>query len=209
MLYGIELHHPVRVKYGQIVMIYIRFYLCNSTDYGETGSTQKHHNKAEVNIPPKAIHVIEENALDCKPTVDIPPDAITAVPIDDELKNEPDAKMQSIVVPAITLGEMKEITDDFSSKCLITKGSRESLYHGLWRNGQDVAVLKFNRNLSDQKFLEEVSTISSLEHENVVQLLGYCVDGGLQALVYEFAPRGSLHDILHGVLLLIYCLMHL
>lgn len=45
--------------------------------------------------------------------------------------------------------------------------------------------------------------VSRLKHENVVGLLGYCVDGGLRVLAYEYAPNGSLHDILHGELALI------
>lgn len=40
--------------------------------------------------------------------------------------------------------------------------------------------------------------VSRLKHENLVQLLGYCVDGNLRVLAYEFATMGSLHDILHG-----------
>lgn len=42
--------------------------------------------------------------------------------------------------------------------------------------------------------------VSRLKHENVVELLGYCVDGGIRILAYEYAPNGSLHDILHGKL---------
>jgi len=40
--------------------------------------------------------------------------------------------------------------------------------------------------------------VSRLKHENVVELVGYCVDGSMRVLAYEFAPMGSLHDILHG-----------
>lgn len=40
--------------------------------------------------------------------------------------------------------------------------------------------------------------VSRLKHENLVQLLGFCVDGSLRVLAYEFATMGSLHDILHG-----------
>lgn len=40
--------------------------------------------------------------------------------------------------------------------------------------------------------------VSRLKHENVVELVGYCIDGPLRLLAYEFAPNGSLHDILHG-----------
>ena len=35
-------------------------------------------------------------------------------------------------------------------------------------------------------------------YENLIQLLGFCVDGNLRVLAYEFAAMGSLHDILHG-----------
>lgn len=40
--------------------------------------------------------------------------------------------------------------------------------------------------------------VSRLKHENVVELIGYCVDGPLRVLAYEHASKGSLHDILHG-----------
>ncbi|KAG6742532.1 hypothetical protein POTOM_053404 [Populus tomentosa] len=40
--------------------------------------------------------------------------------------------------------------------------------------------------------------VSRLKNENVVELLGYCVEGNLRVLAYEFATMGSLHDILHG-----------
>jgi pto-interacting protein 1 len=40
--------------------------------------------------------------------------------------------------------------------------------------------------------------VSRLRQDNVVALLGYCVDGPLRVLAYEYAPNGSLHDILHG-----------
>jgi hypothetical protein len=43
--------------------------------------------------------------------------------------------------------------------------------------------------------------VSRLKHENVVELLGYCADGTLRVLAYEFATMGSLHDMLHGIVL--------
>ncbi|KAF2573061.1 hypothetical protein F2Q70_00004931 [Brassica cretica] len=52
---------------------------------------------------------------------------------------------------------------------------------------------------SDVEFLSQVSMVSRLlKHENLIQLLGFCVDGNLRVLAYEFATMGSLHDILHG-----------
>jgi pto-interacting protein 1 len=40
--------------------------------------------------------------------------------------------------------------------------------------------------------------VSRLKNENFVELHGYCVEGNLRVLAYEFATMGSLHDILHG-----------
>lgn len=40
----------------------------------------------------------------------------------------------------------------------------------------------------------------------MVELLGYCVDGGLKCLAYERASVGTLHEILHGEFAIIYCI---
>lgn len=41
--------------------------------------------------------------------------------------------------------------------------------------------------------------VSRLKHENFVEILGYCVEGNMRLLGYEFATMGSLHDVLHGM----------
>lgn len=45
----------------------------------------------------------------------------------------------------------------------------------------------------------KVARVSKLKHDNLVELLGYCVEGNIRVLAYEFATMGSLHDILHGM----------
>ncbi|XP_009390974.2 pto-interacting protein 1 [Musa acuminata AAA Group] len=111
----------------------------------------------------------------------------------------PPVIVQPIAVPSIPVDELNEITKSFSNEVLVGEGSFARVYHGTLRNGQESAIKKLDTsNQPDQEFLAQVSMVSRLQHENVVRLLGYCVDGSLRVLAYEFAARGSLHDILHG-----------
>lgn len=41
--------------------------------------------------------------------------------------------------------------------------------------------------------------VSRLKHDNFVELVGFCIEGSIRVLAYEFAIMGSLHDILHGM----------
>lgn len=107
--------------------------------------------------------------------------------------------MQPIAIPSVPVDELKDITDNFASKCLIGEGAYGRVYHGVLKSGRAVAIKKLDSSKQpDQEFLAQVSMVSRLKNENVVQLLGYCVDGGLRILAYEYAPNGSLHDMLHG-----------
>ncbi|KAL6503312.1 cleavage polyadenylation factor subunit pti1 [Orobanche gracilis] len=114
-------------------------------------------------------------------------------------KDKETINMQPIAVPAIPVDELRDITDNFGSSSLIGEGSYGRVYYGVLKSGQAAAVKKLDASKQpDQEFLAQVSMVSRLKHENVVGLLGYCVHGGLRILTYEFAPSGSLHDILHG-----------
>nr|GMD77515.1 pto-interacting protein 1-like [Ipomoea batatas]GMD79212.1 pto-interacting protein 1-like [Ipomoea batatas] len=109
--------------------------------------------------------------------------------------------IQPITVPDLPVEELKDVTDNFGTKALIGEGSYGRVYYGILRNGRAAAIKKLDSSKQpDREFLAQVSMVSRLKHENVVELLGYCVDGGLRILAYEYAPNGSLHDILHGKL---------
>ncbi|KAL6615241.1 hypothetical protein ACP70R_037511 [Stipagrostis hirtigluma subsp. patula] len=111
----------------------------------------------------------------------------------------PTGRTQPIAVPAIPLEEMREITKNFSNDALIGEGSYARVYFGVLQDGQKSAVKKLDSSKQpDQEFLTQVSAVSRMKHDNVVHLLGYCVVGNIRILAYEYATRGSLHDILHG-----------
>lgn len=108
-------------------------------------------------------------------------------------------KSQPIQVPAIPVDELKDVTENFGNKAFIGEGSYSRVYHGVLKSGKAAALKKLDASKQpEQEFLSQVSMVSMLKHENVVELLGYSVDGNLRVLAYEFATMGSLHDILHG-----------
>lgn len=49
-----------------------------------------------------------------------------------------------------------------------------------------------------EQFLQLVSSISKIQHGNIVKLVGYCAEYNQQLLVYEYCSNGTLHDALHG-----------
>ncbi|TYG77954.1 hypothetical protein ES288_D02G017400v1 [Gossypium darwinii] len=120
-----------------------------------------------------------------------------AAPVKPEVQKSP----PPIEVPALSMEELKEKTDNFGSKALIGEGSYGRVYYASLNNGKAVAVKKLDvstESESNVEFLTQVSMVSRLKHDNFVELQGYCVEGNLRVLAYEFATMGSLHDILHG-----------
>ncbi|XP_057804147.1 receptor like protein kinase S.2-like isoform X2 [Salvia miltiorrhiza] len=116
-----------------------------------------------------------------------------------DYEDRPTEILHNNVPATIPLYELAEITDNFDVKCVIGEGSNGKVYHGVLKSGLAAAIKMLDStNQGDQVLLAQVSAASIVKHKNVVELLGYCVDGDLRALAYEFAPNGSLHEILHG-----------
>ncbi|KAK9698648.1 hypothetical protein RND81_08G120500 [Saponaria officinalis] len=113
--------------------------------------------------------------------------------------NKPPLKVQPIAVPAIPVGELRDCTGNYGSSALIGEGSYGRVYYGILKSGRAAAIKKLDASKQpDDEFLAQVSMASRLKHENFVELLGYCVDGNSRVLAYEFASKGSIHDVLHG-----------
>ncbi|PNS94656.1 hypothetical protein POPTR_017G009000v4 [Populus trichocarpa] len=87
--------------------------------------------------------------------------------------------------------EIKKITNGFKDK--LGEGSFGSVYKGKLRSGRFAAVKLFGKSKANgQDFINEVATIGRIHHVNVVQLIGYTVEGSKHAFIYEFMPNGSL-----------------
>ncbi|BBG96826.1 Protein kinase superfamily protein [Prunus dulcis] len=77
------------------------------------------------------------------------------------------------------------------------EGGYGSVYKAKLRSGRLVAIKMLGKsNANGQDFINEVATIGRIHHVNVVQLIGFCVEGSKRALVYDFMPNGFLDKYL-------------
>ncbi|KAK8622536.1 hypothetical protein V6N13_117446 [Hibiscus sabdariffa] len=87
--------------------------------------------------------------------------------------------------------EIKKMTTSFKEK--LGEGGYGSVFKGKLRSGHHVAVKLLGKSKSNsQDFINEVASIGRIHHANVVKLVGFCVEGSKQALVYDFMSNGSL-----------------
>ncbi|XP_043690926.1 probable protein kinase At2g41970 [Telopea speciosissima] len=110
-------------------------------------------------------------------------------------------KVLPIETPALSLDELKRLTNNFGQKALVGEGSYGRVFHATLKDGQAAAIKKLDASTSsepDSDFAAQLSMVSRLKHEHFVELLGYCLEADNRILVYQFATMGSLHDVLHG-----------
>ncbi|KAI9125188.1 hypothetical protein K1719_003804 [Acacia pycnantha] len=114
------------------------------------------------------------------------------------LSSKDDFFVKSVSIQTFTLECIEAATQN--NKTLIGEGGFGSVYRGTLDDGQEVAV-KVRSATSTQgtrEFDTEVNLLSTIRHENLVPLIGYCCEKDQQILVYPFMSNGSLQDRLYG-----------
>ncbi|XP_073003279.1 LEAF RUST 10 DISEASE-RESISTANCEUS RECEPTOR-LIKE PROTEIN KINASE-like 1.2 isoform X2 [Typha latifolia] len=97
--------------------------------------------------------------------------------------------------------ELEKATNRFDSSKELGSGGFGNVYKGELRDGRTVAIKRlFENNYNRiEQFLNEVSILSRLRHQNLVCLYG-CTSRHSREylLVYEYVPNGTIADHLHG-----------
>ncbi|XP_021833855.1 uncharacterized protein LOC110773632 isoform X2 [Prunus avium] len=109
--------------------------------------------------------------------------------IEDFLQNN------KLVPVRYSYSNIKKMAKGFKEK--LGEGGYGSVYKAKLRSGHLVAIKMLGKSKANgQDFINEVATIGRIHHVNVVQLIGFCVEGSKRALVYDFMPNGSLDKYL-------------
>ncbi|CAJ1940171.1 unnamed protein product [Sphenostylis stenocarpa] len=89
---------------------------------------------------------------------------------------------------------LEKATNSFDEANKLGRGGFGTVYKGVLPDGREIAIkrLYFNNRHRAADFYNEVNMISSVEHKNLVRLLGCSCSGPESLLIYELLPNRSL-----------------
>ncbi|WJX92000.1 hypothetical protein P8452_73703 [Trifolium repens] len=95
---------------------------------------------------------------------------------------------------AFSYTELVNITDNF--KTIIGEGGFGKVYLGTLQDQTQVAVKMLSPSSMQgyREFQSEAQLLTVVHHRNLVSLIGYCDEGEVKALIYEYMANGNLQE---------------
>ncbi|XP_053481695.1 interleukin-1 receptor-associated kinase 1 isoform X4 [Ictalurus furcatus] len=162
----------------------------------------------------RALSTLESKLLPKTGTGPPPPDLTRTCPcppstvLKESKKEERSCDSCAVQSPPFTgvmcwpFNEVQRGTDNFSAARQIGEGGFGHVYRASMRN-TDFAVKRLKEDshmgwsVVKESFKTEVERLSQYRHPNIMDLVGYSVEGGAYCLIYVYMPSGSLEDRLH------------
>ncbi|KAK1413966.1 hypothetical protein QVD17_29703 [Tagetes erecta] len=122
-------------------------------------------------------------------------------------KNRPSQSLMKDRFFKVSYDQLLKATNGFSEANLIGIGGFSSVYKGNLYEDDDkvvaVKVLHLQNRGAQRSFMRECDAWRSIRHRNLLRIITACSSIDFQgndfkALIYEYMPRGSLHDWLHS-----------
>jgi hypothetical protein len=104
---------------------------------------------------------------------------------------------ENLSLRSFSYDELENATNGFNEA--LGQGSFGSFYKGYVSEANKTIVVKRLEKFveeGEREFRAEMTAIGQTHHRNLVQLLGFCIEGSRKLLVYEYMSNGSLADFL-------------
>jgi serine/threonine protein kinase len=108
---------------------------------------------------------------------------------------------QGLAFTVFTEAEVEEATNKFDKSQILGHGGHGTVYKGIINGTNPVAIKRcvlIDDDRHKKEFGKEMLILSQINHKNIVKLLGCCLEVEVPMLVYEFIPKGTLFDLIHG-----------
>ncbi|XP_062024301.1 probable receptor-like protein kinase At1g11050 isoform X2 [Rosa rugosa] len=103
-----------------------------------------------------------------------------------------------IELPVLSLRSILAATNNFSEANKLGEGGFGPVYKGILNENLEVAIKRLSKKSGQgyQEFMNELKLIAKLQHNNLVRLLGCCIEKEEMILIYEYMPNRSLDKFL-------------
>lgn len=103
--------------------------------------------------------------------------------------------------------DLVDATNRFSSENLIYRGENELVFYGILRGIKLKVIVKVQHDM--KKYTSEMQALEKTRNENVIMLLGTCLEETARLLVFEYACNGSLDQHLSRKIVVFRVCVHL